>query len=138
MAHRMEKEVHKLMDSLAKDKISLEKGVDEINSLILKLNQILTSHQVVYPPFNYDTMPQLAAGQIFAFQHFLRGEIGILPLELEEQYFTDAADLWHKVFKGTIPPRIGIQKLTTLIRNVNLTLPQEEHYPLPEERDYHL
>lgn len=129
-----------LIDKLEKKTMDPLIAAAELNKMIENLNQNFpkSPDEAPYPSFLADDSRRLVLGQIIAFEHYIFQEMNAkrLPQDKEEPLFKDSTLLWQQVGLTKLSPKDGMRGLSHLIKRLNKSVSEEDHYPLPEDKNY--
>lgn len=136
---------HALLDEIKVKSLELltqlQAGQQDPISSALKLNKLIEEVNLLlgapYPSLMSDTNENLVKTEIVAFEHYLKQELKAnhLSVQQEAPLFNDSLRLWEKV-GVSLSAKEGVCEFSALIEKLNQMLPEEEHYPLPDENQF--
>lgn len=110
------------------------KDIGELDEIIDEVNGALPGSEAKYPKYDVSSPVFEVKGQIFAFQHFLRGKLDEKKIKIENEVplFRQATRLWAYV-GDTVPLDNGMKEFAELIDKTNEFFPENERYPTLSE-----
>ncbi len=123
-----------ILEELSAKKIDAAKAGEQFNDLVKKVNKYLPL--APYPQVDTRSMNDLVRSDIVAFEHFVNQEMnaGHLPLQQETELFNKAMGIWDDV--GVDDTQDSVARFSRLVKKANALLPENEHYPIPDMKEY--
>ncbi|MFZ0565384.1 MAG: hypothetical protein WAM28_04290 [Chlamydiales bacterium] len=133
-AEQIRKRSLELLQKLGAGEVDSLVAAKELNEIVEQMNQSL---KAPYPFLMTDSAEEFVKGEIVAFEHYLSQELRAhhLNAHQEASLFNDSLRLWEQVGID-LSAREGISEFNAIIEKLNRLLPEEEHYPTPDEEQY--